>query len=160
MSSCCAPSEPSQIVSSRLAASDPTIHPADQPPRIVAAARYRRDRQWKARAPQEGARKHRERASHEVELELEPRVGGERRVDRPERERRVEQVRRPRHGRRQQQLAPGQGYPRARQALRERRADAAAHSEASQKDGQDQRKRVRRRAEQERQHARPQDLRT
>ena len=68
-------------------------------------------------APQSiGRGQHREQAPHEIELKLKPGIGRDRRVDRPIRQRRVQNVRRPGHRRAQQQLAPGERHARTVEA--------------------------------------------
>ena len=132
------------------------VHAPDQSRGILVARGERRQRQRKAGAPEDGRGQDREQAPDQIELKLKPRIGRDRRVDRPVRQRRVQHVRGPGHRRAQQQLAPGERHARACEARPEHRADAAADAKAGEKDRQDQRERVGRGAEQQRQHARPQ----
>ena len=135
------------------------VDAADQPRRILSGLGDRGERQRKARAPQNRARQHRAEAAHEIELELEPGIGRDRRIDRPVRQRLRQHIRGPRNRRAQTELTCRERDARPLKGSRERRSDAAADAEARQEHREDQRERVRRRAEQQRQQARPDHLR-
>ena len=132
------------------------VRAPDHSRRILAARGERCQRQRKAGAPEDGRGQDREQAPDEIELKLKPGIGRDRGVDRPIRQRRVQNVCGPGHPRAQQQLAPGERHARAGEARPEHRADAAAEAKAGEKDRQDQRERIGRGAEQQRQRARPQ----
>ena len=131
------------------------VDAADQPRGILPGRGDRGERQRKARAPENRRRQHGPEAAREIELEVEPDVARDRRVDRPVRQRLGEHVRRPRDRGAEQHLAHAERDARTRDAARERGADAAADAEADQEHRQDQRERVRRRAEEQREQARP-----
>ena len=63
------------------------IDAADQTRGILSARRDRRQRQREARAPQDRGGQHGPQAAHQIELQREPRIARNRRIDRPVRQR-------------------------------------------------------------------------
>ena len=114
-----------------------------------------RKRQGEARAPQERRRQQGPKRAGEIELEVEPDVRRDRRIDRPVRERRGQAVRGPGDRGGSEQLAPAQRQARAREDSTEQRPDAAADPKAGEKDRDDDGERVNRSAEEQAQRARP-----
>ena len=101
------------------------VDAADQPRRILLGRRDRRERQRKARAPQDRARQHHPQAAHQIELEREPRrrsrcdgLIGQYGSDS------VSSYAAHAIARAQQQLAPAERAARRCDVARERRADA------------------------------------
>ena len=159
---------PSHDIRSRLDASDADdradgvrgVDAADQARRILAVGGDRRRAPAESSRPTGSRRQHGPQAADEIELEVEPGAGRDRRVDRPVRQR----LRCSMYA--AQAIAPHSSIwhqPSATRgradAARHRRADAAADAEAEQEHREDQRERVDRRAEEQRQHARPDHLR-
>ncbi len=75
---------------------------------ILPRCRGRREGQWEARAPQNRAGQHHPEGAHEIELKVEDQVAGNRRIDRPERQRRIRLIARPRERQAQAELTPAQ----------------------------------------------------
>ena len=131
------------------------IHPANQPARILSRRRHRRQGQRKARSPQTGGWQHGPQAAHEIELQIEPRTLRQPRIDWPIRQRRGELQGGPRNGRCEQHLAQPQreSWPAADPP--EPGAKTAAQSQTHQKHGENDRERVNRPSEHQRQEPRP-----
>ena len=135
------------------------VDAAHETSRVFPSSRHGGQRQRKARAPQNRPGQHGPERAHEIELEVVPDAGRDRRVDGPVRQRFHQHVRAPRHRADVEQLAPAQRDARTLDGLRDNRPEAAANAEADEKHREDQRERVGRCAEQQAQHARPDDLR-
>ena len=131
------------------------VDAAGEPRGILLARRDRRERQRKARAPEDRARQHHPQAAHEIELERVPRRSRDRWVDRPVRQRFGEHVGGPGGGAAQQQLTPAERAPRRCLIACDERRDRAPDAEADEKHREDQREGVDRRAEVQRQQPRP-----
>ena len=126
---------------------------------ILTVGSHGRERQRKARAPQDRRRQHGPHRAHEIELEVEPGIRRQRRIDGPPRERLGAHVRRPGNRAAEKHLTPAEAETRPGHSARHRGADAAADPDPEQEHREDQREGVDRRADEERQHARPDDLR-
>ena len=136
------------------------IDAADQPPGVLTAGRGGGQGQREARAPQDARRAGRPRGSGPDRAgSVNQGLRGQRRVDRPVGQRLGQHVGRPGDARRPAAAGSSPG-PAAAAALaaRQQRPDAAADAQAHQEHGQDDRERVDRRAEQQREQARPDDL--
>ncbi len=134
------------------------VNAAHDPRRILVTGRDRGQREREAGAPENRAGQHGKETSGQIELKLDPEIGRDRRVDRPVRQGVVEKERSPGHRGTQQQLAPGEGNARAREAAPEHRAQGAADADARQEHGEDERKGIGRRPEQQRERPRPLDF--
>ena len=135
------------------------VNAADQPARILPFRGDRREGQRKARAPENRRRQHDPERAREIEREVVPRAHRDRRVDRPERQRERQRVGRPGNRAAEEHLHPAEREPRTFEPARQHRADAAADPEAEEEHGENQREGVDRRAEEQRERPRPDDLR-
>ena len=131
------------------------INTSDQPRRILASRCDRCQSQGEARSPKNRGRQNRPKRSHEIQLHREHRVVGYGGIDRPVRKRFRQHECGPCHRCAQQHLAPGQGDARPRESMRQGRTQSAADAEPDKEYSEDQRKRVNRGAEQQRQSSRP-----
>ena len=131
---------------------------------MCAAATCGRDRERERRAPQRACGQQRERATREVPRVVQRHVRVDVLLEDPrrfaERNDVRDRERAPEDRGQQRQLAAAERGARHRGRLRPARAERGADAEAREEDGEDQRERVGRRAEQQRQLARPNDLAT
>ena len=134
------------------------VDSADEPRRVL-PARRRRQRERKTRAPQKRRREQRPQAARHVQLKVQPRICGQRRVNRPIRQGFGQHVSRPEDRRRQKKLAPAEQNSGPRTAAGQRRANAAADAQSEKKHGQNDGKGINRSAERQRQQPRPDHFR-
>ena len=167
MSTCCECWVPSHV-DHQEAAADGTddrpdgvggVNAADQPARILPLRGNRRERERKARTPENRRRQHHPEGAREVERKVVPGAHRDRRVDRPVRQRERERVGRPGDRTAQKHLHPPERQAGTLEAAGHHRADAAADPEAEEEHGENQREGVDGRAEEQRERPRPDDLR-
>ena len=95
------------------------IQAAHQSPWILSASGCRGQSQGKTRAPEDGRWKHRPQRPHEIQLKVDPRIGGNGQVYGPVRQGLGHHVRRPADRQTQSKLAPSQRQPRLFEGPRE-----------------------------------------
>ena len=130
----------------------------DKPRGIPLGDGHRRQRERKARAPEERRGQHRPQRADEIHLEVHAEARRQRGRDGPVRKRHRQLVRRPGDGGRRQQLTARERHARPRHVLSQHRPGGAAAAKTDQERGQDDRERVDRRAEEQADLTRPDHL--
>ena len=89
------------------------VDAADESSRVLTRSHHGGDRERETRSPQKRRRKHRDQRSQQIDLKRDPRIGRQRRIDRPVWKRLRHHVRCPRDRRGQPKLAPAERALRA-----------------------------------------------